>query len=252
MTTRAEEFQDVRRMLGFPIFGCPSADLIVSQLLRQEQLMLNKLNSSGKGWSVATTTITTVDGTDAYAVTPVAAAVHGIGKALFVYRDLGNGDIMPVPMTDFSHEVHNQTHDFWLTPWGSDTADLYRSEKVAFYRTASTSGVATQMMRVYPVPDEIVTYTIAYAAGELDRADIALTDVPIMPEWSGVRTLEAALYLLPYTKWEGLAFEANSAQRREIATSLAAQVGDYREEFTGYLANPQHEPIGDSGYWWEG
>jgi hypothetical protein len=252
MTTRAQEFQDVRRLLGLPLPQQPSPDLIVAQLLRQEQLMLNKLNGSGKGWSVATTTVTTVDGTASYALAPASGAMHGIGKPLFVYRDIGNGDIMPVPLTDFSHELHNQTHEFWWLPEGSSETDRYRSEKVAFYRTADTAGVATQMMRVYPTPEEDdIVYTIAYAAGALNPAEIALTDTPVMPEWSNLRTLESALYLLPYTAWEGHTMNDNLARRKEVMASLAAQVGDHREEFSGYLANPQHEPVGDVGYWWE-
>ena len=251
MSTRAQEFQDVRRLLGHPILGSPSPDLIVSQLLRQEQLMLNKLNGSGKGWAVASTTVTTVAGQADYALTTASGSPHSIGKALFVYRDLGNGDIMPVPMTDFSHELHHQTHEFMWLPWGADSSAVYQTEKVAFYRTADTTGVATHMIRVYPIPEDVRTYTITYAAGAVDSAEIALSDNPIMPEWANVRTLETALYLLPHAKWEGLSMQDNTLRRKEIAMSLMAQVGDYREEFQGYLANPQHDPMADSGYWWE-
>lgn len=249
--SRALEFQEVRRLLGNPIPNSPTPDLIVSQLLRQEQLMLNKLNGSGKGWTVATTSVTTADGTGDYALTPTAGSTHGIGKPLFVHRNLGNGDIMPVPMSDFSHEFHHQTHEFWPVAWGADTTDRFRSEKVAFFRTADTAGIATHMMRVYPIPSEASTYIVSYAAGAIDSNEIAMSDTPVMPEWSNVRALETALYLLPQTQWEGLSFQDNSLRRREYMTALMAQVGDYREEFQAYLSNPQHEPMADSGYWWE-
>lgn len=213
--------------------------------------MLNKLNGSGKGWAIATTTVTTADGTAEYALTVSAGAPHGIGKPLFVYRDLGDGDIMPVPLTDFSHEIYSQMHEFWWIPWGADTTSQYQGERVAFFRTADTEGAATHMMRVYPVPDSVKTYTVTYAAGAIDPDEIELSDTPIMPEWMPLRTLEAALYLLPHAAWAGMSLQDNTQRRKELATSLMAQVGDYREEFGGYLANPQHEPIGDSGYWWE-
>lgn len=251
MPTRGQELQEVRRLLGHPIMGSPSPDLIVGQLLRQEQLMLNKLNGSGKGWAVATTTVTTVDGTAEYTVDPTAGSMHGIGKPLFVYRDLGNDDIMPIPLTDFSHELYHQRYEFWWLPWDADASPLYQLEKVAFFRTANTSGTAQLMMRVYPVPEDARTYTITYAAGAIDPSEIAVSDVPIMPEWSNVRTIEAALYLLPYAQWEGLSPADNAARRKEMMASLSSQMADYRDEFQGYLANPQHEPIGDSGYWWE-
>jgi hypothetical protein len=178
--------------------------------------------------------------------------MHGVGKVLFVYRDLGDGSIMPVPMTDFSHELHDQKHEFWLLPGDTSEAARFRSEQVAFYRTADTAGTALQMMRIYPIPEEAdLVYTIVYAAGALDTSEIALTDTPVMPEWSNLRTLESALYLLPHAAWEGHSMNDNLARRKEIMASLAAQVSDYREEFTAYLANPQHEPMSDVGYWWE-
>lgn len=249
MATRRAELQEVRRLLGRPMHQRPDNDLIVGQLLRQEQLLLNKLNNTAQGWTVATTSVTTVEDQESYDVAPEATAVHGFGKALFVYRDLGNGDIMPVPMTDFTHELHDQMHEFWYVPPTVGDGARYRSEKVAFFRTAPPSQIK---MRIYPVPDEAdVTYNIAYAAGELDASQITMGDVPILPEWSNVRTIEASLYLLPYTEWDGLKRQENTDRRKEIGTSLMSQVTDFRSELQGYIFNLQHEPITDCGPWWE-
>lgn len=249
--SRASEFQEVRRLLGHPAPQAPAPDLIVAQLLRQEQLMLNKLNGTGKGWTVGTTTITTVAGTSEYALSTAAGSAHGIGKPLFVYRDLGDGEIMPIPTTDFSLELYHQSYEFRWFPWDAAEVPQYQTEKIAFFRTADTAGVAQHMARIYPVPEDVRTYTITYAAGAVVDTEIALSDVPIMPEWANVRTLETALYLLPHAKWEGLSSPDNTAKRKEVMIALSAQVGDYREEFQGYIANPQHDPVADSGYWYE-
>lgn len=243
MSTRSEEFQEVRRLLRRPKHQCPDADAIISQLLRREQSMLNRMNGSGKGWTVATATVTSVVNTAEYAVTPAAGA--SFGKALFVYRDLGDNDILPVPHTDYSHELNNQAYDFWLTPTGSP--EIYSGEKVAFFR--DSAGVK---MRIYPIPEEARTYTIKYATGRIDHSLLAWANTPALPEWAHIRTLSAALFLLPNAEWEGLDFNENRLRRQEIAMVIQAELQQEEPGFNAYLRNPTHEPIVDSGYWYEG
>lgn len=243
--TREQEFQEVRRLLGNPIEQRPNADLIVSGMIRQEQMMMNRLNGSSKAWTQESTQIVTVANTGDYTVTPAGTATFG--KALFVYRDLGDNTLLPIPFTDYSSELNNQTHDFFNIPIEAGMFPNYSSVKAAFYRSGGSP-----MMRIYPVPEESsVIYKIVYATGRLDWTTFDWPDVPAMPEFSNLRTLSVALFLLPYAEWEGYSKSENSQRRSEIRQSLEPQMQMQDIEFAEYIRNPQHEPISDVGYWWE-
>jgi hypothetical protein len=245
--TRAEEFQEVIRLLGRPKPQSPDPDLIVGQLFRTEQLMLNQLNGTGKGWATQSVTITTVADQAEYTIALAGTVDYGFGKPLFVYRALSDGSPMPVPLADFSHEIYNQQHEFWVTPAGESTLPGYTTEKIGFFRTSDGSIKA----RVYPIPDEAgLIYTIVYAPGEVLWDEHTTAGSVPLPEFSVLRTLQTALFLLPYAKWEGYTEPDNLVYRQQIKESLAEQVRLHTDEYQAYIRNPQHEPFGDSGYWW--
>ena len=202
--------------------------------------MTNRLNLSGQGWTDRRTTVTSVDGTNEYTVTP--ADTDSFGKALFTYRQLSDGVILPVPHTDFSHELNNQSYEFWLTDLAS--LPFSNGEKVAFFKDG-----ATQKMRIYPTPTDVRTYVIRYAVGALDWSQFSWSNAVVLPEWSYLRTLRTALHELPGCEWEGFSFEQNLRQQAVIAASLNIQAAEAQAAFDEYVINPHHEPIADSGYW---
>ena len=233
-------------MLGVPAEQKPSPDMIVSAMIRQEQQMLNRLNGSGRAWTQELTQVTTTANTAEYAVTPSGTTTFG--KALFVYRELDDGSIMPVAFTDYTNEPHNQTYEFFVEPMQAGEFPYYSGEKVAFFRDAAGS----VKMRIFPAPDDSgKVYKIAYASGRVDWSTFDWSDTPAMPEFADWRTLGAALFLLPYAEWEGHSRQENSARRGELRSSLQPQYEIQDSELRRYINNPQHEPISDIGAWWE-
>lgn len=244
MRTRQQEFQEVRRLLRYPKHGRPGGDALMSALIREEQSMLNRTNASGKGWSPETTTFTTSEGTADYTLSPSGA--NAIGKPIYAYRDLGDGDLLPVNFADFQHEIHNQNYDFWMSPVGTNTLAPYSGEKLGFFREGGT-----QKVKVYPVPDEVKTYTIIYAVGWKDWSNFTWSDVPELQEWSFLKCLKVAGYEAVGAEWEGLSLADNIAYRKEIRESLAIQIAQEEPRFEAYIRNPHHEVISDVGGWWE-
>lgn len=245
MPTREQEYAEVRDLLGYPKEQKPNPHQIVSQLIREEQFQSNKLNNNSRPFSVGATpaTVTTSAGTAEYTI-----SASGFGKPLFVYRELANNQILPVPYADYQHELHNQTYDFRAVPMESGVYTHQTGEKLAFFRL--NNGLIK--CRVYPVPAEARTYKVSYATGWNDWTDFALSDIPILPEWSNLRCKRAAFALLPYAEWEGYSMDEADAKRRSIGTVLALQIEEEKEEFRRFIRNPQgSEPVDDVGYYWE-
>jgi hypothetical protein len=249
--TRDDEYREVRRLLDDPIEQRPSMDLIVSGLIRQEQFQTNRISNTGKAWTPETTSVTSVVDTAEYTLTPT-----NFGKALFCYRDLGDNVMLPVPFTDFENELDNQSYDYRLAPWQSAglTGNI-RGEKIAFYRLRTTTHDVTAekvKMRIYPIPIEAgLVYRIVYASGPLDWSGFDWRDTPALAEWSGLRTLKVAAFLLAQSEWKGLTRAENSDKRRDLMMVLKPQIEEQNEEFRVFVKNPSGGPsIGTVDAWY--
>lgn len=246
MATREEEFREVRRLLGDPRENAPTPDMIVSQLIREEQKMLNDLGLTGKGWTVSSDTFTTVADQAEYEL-----ATQGLGRVLFAYRDLGNGVLRTVPFTDYQSEIDNQSYEYIVVPATSGAAPEFSGEKLAFFRSGQ-GGVA--MVRVFPVPEggmADLVYTYVFARGALDWSSFTWSDTPILPEWSYYKTTRAAMFLVDRSEWEGFSRADNMDQRKMTGARLLGEFQLEDSKWEAYIRNPQLEPAGDSGYWWE-
>jgi hypothetical protein len=253
MATREQEFSETRRLLDYPEEQDPSPDLIVAGGIRQEQLMMNELNASARGWSVSSSPLqlTSIVGQAEYTLysdDPTnTLAVTGFGKPLFVYRILAdNTTIVPVALTDYQNEIANQSYDMVRVPGGLFPSAF--GEKLAFFRTQA----GVQKVRIYPIPDEARVYKIAYAVGAIDPSTFAWTDTPIMPEWSHLRSIRNALTLLSGAEWSGLDEQQNRMKRQDLKDGLVFQLQQQEPEYKAFLVNPQHEStISVVGAWYD-
>lgn len=244
-TTRAQDFREIRRLLGDPMENRPTPDIIVSNQIAAEQFLMNRATGTGNAWTHNSLDVESVIDQAEYSAVPDASPVS-FGKALFVYRALDDGLILPIPYTDFRSEFQDQRYQFWIADPSSAPREV-SAEKIAFFRDGNTV-----KFRLYPIPTEVKTYTIVYASGALDWDQFAWTDEPIFPEYSRLRQLHAALASLAKCQWDGLDFGQNAAYRNELRQDLRAEYAMQDAEFTPFLRNPQHEPsISEVGYYWE-
>lgn len=208
--------------------------------------MLNKISQVGQAWSVNTTSFNTVVNQAEYVISS-ADSTHQIGKPLYAYRDLGSNDILPVPFTDYSQELMDQKHEFWNAPFGSAGWPNYNVDKIAFFRTSA----GVMKARVYPIPTDVRTFYVTYAAGRRDWSQFAWSDVPILPEWSYFRQLKAAAFLLPDTEWSDILAGDYRVRRLEIGAAIKAEIDleDLDQGFKDYLRDLMSAPIADVGYW---
>lgn len=245
MPTREQEYSAVRRHLARPKEQAPSPDDIISGLIRQEQLMLNRLNNTGRPWTIDRAEFTTSAGEAEYSI--LNAGAGSFGKALYAYRILDSGQLMPVPFTDYLSEVNNQSYDFRVAPYDSGIGATYAGEKLAFFRTSA----GETKVRVYPVPTEAITFYVQCVTGALDATVLTMGDSPVLPEWSDYRTLAVALFELPKAEWEGYSMEQNIARRKELKANLETQLLIQTEQFEQFVRNPQIDQPETIGYWWE-
>lgn len=243
MITREQDFREVRRLLGDPAAQRPSPDMIVSNMIAAEQYLMNRMTGTGKAWTHNTLSILSAAGQESYPLVPLTGP--SFGKILFVYRDLGEGTILPIPATDFMAELQDQKYQFWVA---SLTGELVISgEKVAAYRNGNNA-----YLRIYPTPTEARTYSVVYATGNVDWSTFEWSDVPVLPEFSRYRQLYAALTTLAKCQWEGYDQQMNFNYREELRRDLRAEMALQEAELAPFLRNPQHEPtISEVGYYWE-
>lgn len=248
MMTREGEYQEVRRLLSYPKEQCPGPDAIYSQLLRTEQWMVNKLTGTGKPWAPGTATLTTVSGTAEYLLTPTAGQPN-IGKPLVAYRERSEGEPIPIPMTDLTTRLNNPEYRFWIDPTLGQRTSIpgVSPYQLGFFRAADGLRV-----RVFPAPgDDAPVIKVLYVPGAIDPAGHEWTDTPMLPEWYGWRTLQAALFLLPQAEWEGRDMDAAETFRKNLRLSLEGQFTMHNEEFMAYIRNPQQEAVGEMGFWFD-
>lgn len=211
--------------------------------------MLNRLAMAGPAWAVNSTTVTTVADQAEYTITP-SGSLYGFGRPMMVYRDLGDNVYLPVPFTDYQHELSDQGHEFWIAPQGTEDFIGWASSKVAFLRTGDNPSVVK--MRVYPTPEEAGTvFTVLYQPGYQDPAQMNVSNSPVMPEWSHLKCLWAAATLLDACEWAGKTDEQNERQAAKTGKTIEIQLRQEEPRFDAFIRNPQNEVVTDSGYWWE-
>lgn len=244
MATREEEYSRVRELLDYPIEQRPNPHQIFGELYRQEQLMLNEVNNRNVPFAINTVDVTTIADQAEYSLTP-GASKGAVGKPLFVSRTLTNGEVIRIPFTDL---VSAETVDPTIYPTVDDTLTYpYLNERLAFSRTGYQD--QSQIVTVYPTPNEIRTYKITYGIGEVDRTQKTEAEEVLIPELSDFRCITVAKFLCVKAEWAGYQREDNRLRRGELMVTLDQQLLQALKDKEDYLDSLHNDQIDEVGYW---
>ncbi len=206
----------------------PSFHQLYQQELSDELDVLNKLNNSGRPWSLEQTQLNySPNGTGKFELDMQP------GKVLFVTRTTTNPYIpfLPVGIDDITDAQYGSILATYgnLYGWAFNLSQTI--ERISFYREGVTD--QSYWCQIQPMPQESAVYTIYYLPSTPD-ADAALTSAMALPEYSELVRIRSAAALLPYSSW----FEdedQNSNKRKELATSFSFQLERKEQLFKDYI-----------------
>lgn len=201
--------------------------------------MANRLNNTGRPWTVKTFEFTSDPDTDTYSVATgsPAVAVADFGKPLAIVKATGDENI---PYIQVLFEDYNQI-DYGIIPSGISEVTPFNvfapsQEKIAFYRENVIDPV--MKMKLNPVPQDAQTYTVSYLVGAIGRND-AITVNFAIPEHAHLVEIQNAASQLPYSKWNEDE-KVNIQKREELAAGFKFQLGLLQPVFDNYVRDLSH------------
>lgn len=239
MTTRAISISEVRSLLDDPYQQAPNLHKIVAGHLRFEQLMANRLNNTGRAWTVKTFEFTSDPELDTYSIATGAppVAVADFGKPLAIVKATGEERI---PYVQIAFDDYNQ-QDYGLIPAGVSEVSPFNQfasapEKISFYREGIIDPV--MKMKLNPVPGDAQDYTVSYLVGAIGRDDPLTVNYGI-PEHAHLVEIQNATSQLPYCKW-GEDEKANGVKMEQMAKGFAYQLTLLQPVFEQYVRDLTH------------
>jgi len=212
-------------------------------MLVTEQSLNLRLLVTGKPWNLISVTITTVAGQSVYPITQPVSGNQNSGKVHFIVRSTGNADLpsLPVPFDDFSGLNYGK-----MPPSGIVNNALAVPEKVSFYRTDMQNQTINAVIE--PVPQEVLTYTVWFFAGALDRSAALMTASAAIVELADYLDLKTTFTLLPYAEWRDDDI-FNSEKRKSLGSVLSAQIADLEPTVMEYISNINSPETFDMDHW---
>jgi hypothetical protein len=240
---RIERYSKIRTLLDFPREQQPRPHQILTQMLIAEQSMLLRLTNTRQPWHLISSNIVTVDGTSEYTVAQPVSAYQQAGKVHFIIRATDNTDLpyLPVPFDDFSQQNYGV-----MLPTGTVNSELAVPEKVSVYRSASVN--QGYRLVIQPTPQEVLTYTVYFYVGGLDRSQATPTQTGPVTELDDYQDIETCLALLPITKWLDDE-EANTRKGMAIGTGLKFQLDRLEPIVRDYIKSINHPLSFDLDSW---
>ena len=239
---RIERYSKIRAGLDYPYSQKPNPSQILNAMLMQEQAMLLKISNISLPVSLISKTLATVSGTNTYTIEQPVSSYQNSGKPYFVVRATGNADTpyLPVPFNDFSEQEYGKL------PSGQVNAALSVPESISFYRTSGQNQVITAVIQ--PTPQEILSYTIWFFTGEVDRAQTLMTGQGPMTELSDYMDLKAMFALLPVSEWRD-DDDFNRQRRTELGVGIGLQVAELQPTVDMYMKTLLEPETFEMGHW---
>ena len=226
---RIERYSKVRTWLDGPYNQKPSPHQILNQMLTVEQTLNLRLTNTRTPWNLISLTLTTVADQSVYEIDQPVALYQNSGKVHFVIRSTGNAELpqLPVPFDDFSSMNYGE-----MPQSGDVNRSLSVPEKISFYRTDMQDQVFKAVIQ--PVPQEVLTYTIYFFTGSLDRSQALMSSTGPVTELSDYLDLKAALALLPYSESRD-DDQFNISNRQSLATGIGMQIAELEPIVEKYI-----------------
>ena len=240
---RTERFSKIRTWLDGSFSNKPSPHTILNQMLTVEQSFILRLTNTRATWHLIDYTLTTEEDVDTYEIEQPAAAYQNSGKVHFVLRSTDNEQIpsLPVPFDDFS-----TPHSGQMPAAGQVNPALYVPERISFYRT----NIQNQAIKavISPTPQEVLTYTIWFFAGSLDRDRALMANTGPITELSDYLDLKTVFALLPYAEWRD-DDQFNENKRRSLGTVIGAQIAELEPIVDTYIKDLNAPKSFDMNNW---
>jgi hypothetical protein len=240
---RTERYSKIRTLLGFPMVQHPSPHSIFNQMLITQQTMNLRLTNTGRPWNIISKELATVADTSTYEIEQPVALYQNSGKVHFVIRTTGDTNLpyIEIPFDDFSDQRYGQ-----MPPNGIVNSSLMAPEKITFYRTNIQDQIINAV--ITPTPQEVLTYTIWFFVGALDRSHALTTNVPGLPELADYEDIQTAALLLADSRWKQ-DDKYNAAERINRSASLAAQMAILEPIVDQYIKDINSPKSFDMGHW---
>jgi hypothetical protein len=222
---------EVRQLLDQPMVQKPSPHLIHLHLKYNAQLIFNNANNASPNWQVRTWDLVVGSGSDTYII-----AANDFGKDVLVHtlnpsnpqyaeRQIRRCDIQSLP------HMYDGPKQYGTV----DTPNTPTAELMCFFWRDTVPYVL-----VRPQPNGTAMYRIWY---ETRVVDTELSSQPILPAGHPYLNLLTAVACLPHAEWMGLAPEANTAKRQELAVTLDAATSAHSDAFRKYMATDKVDGV---------
>lgn len=240
---RIERFSGIRAGLDYPKSQKPNPDQTLRAMLTAEQTLALRLGNTRKPWNLISYTLTTVSGTSSYTVTQPVSVYQNSGKPHFVVRATDNTDLpyLPVEFDDFSEVAFGE-----MPPEGSVNSALAVPERLSFYRTGQQD--QTIKIVVQPTPQEVLTYTVWFFTGSVNRAYSLMSGTGPITELNDYLDLKAMLTLDPIAEWFDDE-ERNDSKRKRLAMGHANQLAELEPIVEKYISNIAAPKGFEMGMW---
>lgn len=220
---------NVRLLLDEPRAQQPSDRAVLQKVNHYTQRLVNRVNNTGRAWTLQETTLTVAGGQDTYTLNVGSE----YGKAIDIYTvDESNPNHVErsIPFVEtqnlqFDWGLPNNAGNWFLT-WNG-------SNNTAMRMAISRSVEGDVVIRVLPTPMLSASYVVQFSTGYfMDTA--SLDTAVLLAQHHALPETQAALSLLSRARWSDDA-KADRDRRKDLAASLQFDLETFNKDFEDFI-----------------
>jgi len=233
MATLTQNMVEIRYLLDEPAEGSPSDRILWSILNNQVFHHKSQLQNSSAQWDVDSWPLVTAAGVEDYLITAT-----NWGKPFWVHtEDLTQPQLARVEIPFSMLQNTDMFYGGPAQPYIS-SSDLFGAAVISFYSRAGS-----WYARITPIPGGTVTYRLWFEV--TPSAPLSPGDTAGISPFHHLIRVKTALSALPYTKWGGVAVDADDPKKavawerkvKALGLALGMQATDFEHQFDTYLAS---------------